>query len=142
VRRGAVIVGALLALSGCGIGSRGGVATNNVSACAAALPLVRDTLRHHGTLVRVHRLRRGQAAAILRAVGHPLPAPRARSSTPRRTSREPKRCLFVYRGPYRQGAVPRVPQQHGRYAVVVARSRHPAVVAVALTDRLPASARR
>lgn len=142
MRRAAVIVGALVALSGCGVGSRGGVATNNVSACVAALPLVQDTLRHDGTLIRVHRLRRGQAAAILRAAGHPLPAPRARSSTRPRPGREPKRCLFVYRGPYRQGSVLRVPQQHGRYAVVVARARHPAVVAVALTDRLPSSARR
>jgi hypothetical protein len=142
VRRAVVIVAAFVALSGCGVGSRGGVATNNVSACAAALPLAQDTLGHHGTLIRVHRLRRGQAAGILRAVGHPLPTPPARSSTRRRPGREPKRCLFVYRGPYRQGSVPRVPQQHGRYAVVVARARHPAVVAVALTDRLPPSARR
>jgi hypothetical protein len=48
----------------------------------------------------------------------------------------------VYRGPYRQGSVPRVPGKHGRYAVVIAKARHPAVVAVVLTDRLPPSVRR
>jgi hypothetical protein len=137
-----IIVGAVVALSGCGVGSRGGVATNNVSACAAVLPLAGQTLRHHGTLVRVHRLRRGQAAAILRALGHPLPTQRPRASTRKRPAREPKRCLLVYRGPYRRGSVPRAPNQHGRYAVVIARARHPAVVAVVLTDRLPRSVRR
>jgi hypothetical protein len=48
----------------------------------------------------------------------------------------------VYRGPYPQGSVPRAPGQHGRYAVVIAKARHPAVVAVVLTDRLPPSVRR
>ncbi len=137
-----VIVGALVVLSGCGVGSRGGVATNNVSACAAVLPLARNTLGQHGTLVRVHRLRRGQAAAILRTLGHPLPTRRPRSPIRRPPGREPKRCLIVYRGPYRQGSVPRAPGQHGRYAVVIAKARHPAVVAVVLTDRLPPSVRR
>jgi hypothetical protein len=140
--RRVVIVGALIVLSGCGAGSRGGVATNNVSACAAVLPLAGETLRHHGTLVRVHRLRRGQAAAILRAVGHPLPTRRPRSSTATRQGREPKRCLMVYRGPYRRGSVPRALDQQGRYAVVIAKARHPAVVRVVLTDRLPPSVRR
>jgi hypothetical protein len=137
-----VLVSALVVLSGCGVGSRGGVATNNVSACAAVLPLARNTLGQHGTLIRVHRLRRGQAAAILRALGHPLPTRRPRSPTRRPPGREPKRCLIVYRGPYRQGSVPRAPGKHGRYAVVIAKARHPAVVAVVLTDRLPPSVRR
>ena len=136
-----VIVGALVALCGCGVGSRGGVATNNVSACAAVLPLARNTLGH-GTLVRVHRLRRGQAAAILRALGHPLPTRRPPSPTRTSPGREPKRCLVVYRGPYPQGSVPRASGQHGRYAVIIAKARHPAVVAVVLTDRLPPSVRR
>jgi hypothetical protein len=136
-----VIVGVLVVLCGCGVGSRGGVATNNVSACAAALPLARNTLSEHGTLVRVHRLRRGQAAAILRALGHPLPT-RPRSATRTSPGREPKRCLIVYRGPYAQGSVPRAPGQHGRYAVVIAKARHPALVAVVLTDRLPPGVRR
>jgi hypothetical protein len=140
--RRVVIVGALVVLSGCGVGSRGGVATNNVSACAATLPLARDTLGHHGKLVRVHRLRRGQAAAILRALGHPLPPRRPRAPTGRRPGREPKRCLIVYRGPYRRGSVRRASDQHGRYAVVIAKARHPAAVAVVLTDRLPPRVRR
>jgi hypothetical protein len=118
------------------------VATNNVSACAAVLPLARNTLGQHGTLIRVHRLRRGQAAAILRALRQPPPGRSARSRTPGPTGREPKRCLIVYRGPYRQGSVPRAPGKHGRYAVVIAKARHPAVVAVVLTDRLPPSVRR
>lgn len=136
-----IIVGALVVLSGCGVGSRGGVATNNVSACAAALPLVRNTLGQHGTLVRVHRLRRGQAAAILRSLGRPLPTRPPRPPT-RPPGREPKRCLIVYRGPYRQGSVPRARSEHGRYAVVIAKARHPALVAVVLTDRLPPGVRR
>lgn len=140
MRRRVIIVGALVVLSGCGVGSRGGVATNNVSACAAVLPLARNALGHHGTLVRLHRLRRGQAAAILRVLGHPLPR-HPRSPTRRRPGREPKRCLIVYRGPYRQGSVPRARGQHGRYAVIVAKARHPALVSVVLTDRLPPSVR-
>ncbi|MDX6672927.1 MAG: hypothetical protein QOH11_345 [Solirubrobacteraceae bacterium] len=137
-----VIVAALIVLSGCGVGSRGGVATNNVSACAAALPLARDTLGQHGTLVRVHRLRRGQAAAVLRALGRPLSTRPPRPPNRKPPGREPKRCLIVYRGPYRQGSVPRARSEHGRYAVVIAKARHPALVAVVLTDRLPPSVRR
>ena len=137
-----VIVAALVVLSGCGVGSRGGVATNNVSACAPALPLARNTLGQHGTLIRVHRLRRGQAAAILRALGRPLPTRHPRSPTRKPPRREPKRCLIVYRGPYPQGSVPRARSEHGRYAVVIAKARHPALVAVVLTNRLPPSVRR
>lgn len=142
MRRQVVIVAALVVLSGCGVGSRGGVATNNVSACAAALPLARNTLGHHGRLIRVHRLRRGQAAAILRALGRPLPARHSRSPSRKAPRREPKRCLIVYRGPYPQGSVRHARSEHGRYAVIIAKARHPALVAVVLTDRLPPGVRR
>jgi hypothetical protein len=130
------LLGLLALPAGCGIGTRGGTATNNVSACAPALPLAGDALGHRGTLIRIHRLKRGQTAAILRALGRPVPARhRPRPRPPE--GKEPKRCLIVYRGPYARGSVPLARGEQGRYAVILARARHPQLVAVVLTDRLP-----
>jgi hypothetical protein len=50
--------------------------------------------------------------------------------------------VFVYRGPYSTGSVPLAPDQHGRYAVIVARARHPEIVGIALADHLPAGVAR
>jgi hypothetical protein len=133
---GVTVLALLALLPGCGIGTRGGTATNNVSACAPALPLAGDALGHRGTLIRIHRLKRGQTAAILRALGRPAPVQRPRSGRPP-AGKEPKRCLLVYRGPYARGSVPLARGEQGRYAVILARARHPQLFAVVLTDRLP-----
>jgi hypothetical protein len=139
---GATLGALVLLMAGCGIGSRGGTATNNVSACAAALPLAGEVVGHKGTLVRIHRLKRGQTAAILKALGHPIARRRPHTPPRRPAGKEPKRCLIVYRGPYPRGSVPAARNQHGTYAVILTRARHPSLVAVVLTDRLPPIVRR
>lgn len=138
------VVGLFASLAGCGIGTRGGTATNNVSACAPALPLAGDAVGHKGTIIRIHRLRRGQAGAILRELGHPRSRPRRHPRPPapdRPGQKEPKRCLIVYRGPYARGSVPLARNERGLYAVILARARHPQLVAVVLADRLPPDVR-
>jgi hypothetical protein len=139
-------LGALVVLGGCGVGTRGGVATNNVSACSAVLPLARQAVHGHGRLVRIHRLRHGEAATLARALGHPIAGPHPQPTTGRRARqpprREPKRCLIVYRGPYRRGDLAGARGQRGGYAVMIATARHPKIIQTILTDRLPPRVRR
>lgn len=142
----AVIVGAVIVLSGCSVPRGGDSATSDIAGCAAVLPVAHDTVRGSGTLVLVHRLSSGDVSALYAAVGAPPPTPPVRTpsprsappSTPAGTQKPPKACLVVYQGDYRPGTVTGAdPAQHGRYALIVARVRHPLVERVLLTDELP-----
>lgn len=146
----------LLVLStviGCS-GPRGGSSlhslTSQVNSCAATLPLARTTVSGRGRLVVIHPLRRGQADNIVRTVerltkqARPRPGPTPVATTapvhppgPHPPTLSATACVVVYRGPYQRAQVAGVAQEHGRYALLIIRVRHPAVLRGYLLDRLP-----
>lgn len=118
---------------GGGGGARGGVEINTTGSCAGVLPLAFETVRKRGKLVRVHRLRRGQSADILRRLGVPVADSRGR---------EARRCIVIYRGSYSRSQFAHAIGERGGYAVLIMKIRRPQLIELVLTDRLPRGVRR
>jgi hypothetical protein len=144
---GVLLIGA--AMAGCASPGGGASGRADVARCAAVLPLARDVVHGQGVLTLVRPVDRKTVDAISGELGvSPTPAARVHPThpvSPNRTSPPlPRACLVVYRGDYPAGAIAgALPAPgRGRYALIVLRVRHPAVVRVLLADRLPTSARR
>jgi len=116
-RRGVLLTAATLAACTACSGPRGGLPLNAVSrdagSCAAVLPLALDSVGHHGTLVAIHPLRRGEADTILRALGRspaPRPAhPRLTAPPSHYPANLPKTCVVAYQGEFTAGEVALAP---------------------------------
>jgi hypothetical protein len=141
-----VVLGAQMGCSGPRGGSSLHSLTSQVNSCAVTLPLARTTVSQRGRLVTIHPLRHGQADRIARTVegllskrpsGSPTVAPPATTRATHAPPLSAVACVVVYRGPYRRGDVAGAEQQRGRYALLIVRVRHPAVLRVFLVDQLP-----
>jgi hypothetical protein len=144
---GVLLIGA--AVAGCASPGGGASGRADVARCAAVLPLARDVVHGQGVLTLVRPVDRKTIDAVSRELGvEPTPPPRAHPAHPASPSRPspplPRACLVVYQGDYPAGAITGALSEpaRGRYALIVLRVRHPAVVRVLLADRLPPSARR
>ena len=132
-----------LLLAGCA-GPRSDATTNDVSGCAAVLPLARDVVHGHGTLTAIRKISRADLETLTREVGATPPPPTVRhpprppvANPPRDAANPtgpalPKTCLIVYQGHYPPGAVTGAspPAVAGDYALIVLRVRHPEVTRV------------
>jgi hypothetical protein len=142
----AVLASAQMGCSGPRGGSSLHSLTSQVNGCAVTLPIARAAVTRRGKLVTIHPLRRGQAAQIVRTVegsegrrptGAPTSVPTATGPATHLPSLNVASCIVVYRGPYGRGAVEGARQQQGRYALMIVRVRHPAVLRAFVLDRLP-----
>lgn len=130
-------------------GPRSGVsAINDVSGCAAVLPLANSIVHDEGRLTLIRWISKRDADALSRKLGVPPPASPRPPTQPRRRPhprlprvhhRWAKTCLVVYQGNYPQGTIAGAspPAVSGRYALLVLRVRHPAVEQILVTDRFP-----
>jgi hypothetical protein len=100
--------------------------TASTAACAVTLPIAERAIHGRGRLVAVRVVESGHVRKL--PLGVHLPSRR-------------RRCLLVYRGPYRNGDVAGA-RGAGRYAIFFVRIRHPSLVRVAVSDQLPPEVRR
>ncbi len=142
----AVLAGIGLALAAACAGPGGGaLVTNDVSGCAAVLPLARDIVHDQGTLTFIRPINQTDADALARELGVTPPAPaqphaRHRPPHPPAQTRQPHTCLVVYHGNYPQGTIASAipPAVAGHYTLMVLRVRHPSIDRILVTNRPPA----
>jgi hypothetical protein len=136
----ACLVPAMVMVTACSVPRGGNSPMSDVAGCAAVLPLARDTVHGKGSLVVVHSLGPKAADELYTELGAPpRPRPSGVPAPPPTPDQLPKTCIVVYEGDYPAGSVTGADAgATGKYALIVARVRHPVVYRVLLSPTLPA----